>query len=101
MALCLGILAPVAPYEIVFIFPINDRIDELEKRWKNGSDVSTEEKGKLRDWLDMWKARNWGRVAAPLVHGVVGDCKEKDISGVERFSAKSIMRVHSRGVPQQ
>jgi len=65
-------LLPVAPYEIKFIFWINDRIEEMGTKWEKGADISTEEKIELRDLLDLWKRRNWGRVIIPLTTGVVG-----------------------------
>jgi len=71
-AFCIGILLPVAPYEIKFIFWINDRIEEMGTKWEKGADISTEEKIELRDLLDLWKRRNWGRVIIPLTTGVVG-----------------------------
>jgi hypothetical protein len=70
--LCIGILLPVAPYEVKFIFWINDRIEEMGEKWKKDVDVSAEEKSELRELLDTWKRRNWGRVLIPLATGVVG-----------------------------
>jgi hypothetical protein len=73
-AACLGILLPVAPYEVLFIFWINDRIAAMEANWtKDGNaEVKAEEKRELGALLDLWKSRNWGRVLLPLATGVVG-----------------------------
>jgi hypothetical protein len=45
-AVCLVILLPVAPYEIMFIFGINDRIAEMEAKWTKDdkAEVKAEEK---------------------------------------------------------
>ena len=73
-AVALAILVPVAPYEIYAIFPINDRIDEirLELEGKKAEDFSTAQKAELVELLTKWQWRNWGRVACPLVVGLVG-----------------------------
>jgi hypothetical protein len=73
-AAALAILIPVAPYEIYAIFPINDRINEirLELEGKTAEDFSTAQKAELGALLTKWQWRNWGRVACPLVVGLVG-----------------------------
>lgn len=70
-ALALAVLVPVAPYEIYCIFPINDRVKEIQGEVGQGKDE--ERAGKeLRRLFDMWRFRNYGRVGIPLVAGVVG-----------------------------
>ena len=64
----------VAPYEIYFIFPINDRADEIGLELERGGVTEKKEgelKKELRVLLGMWQRRNFGRVGMPLVTGVV------------------------------
>jgi hypothetical protein len=61
----------VAPYEIYAIFPINDRVKEIRDEIASGRD----EKGAKRELQGLfvkWQVRNFGRVAIPLVAGLVG-----------------------------
>ena len=64
---------PVAPYEIYFIFPINDRILEIGKvlgRTSKGKGEQGVEK-ELATLLEMWRNRNWGRAMPGLVASVL------------------------------
>jgi hypothetical protein len=70
-ATALAILVPVAPYEVYFIFPINDRVKEIGRELSTGEEEKSVKK-ELDALLRTWKIRNWGRVLAPLVAGVVG-----------------------------
>jgi Na+/melibiose symporter-like transporter len=70
-AVALGILVPVAPYEVYCIFPINDRVKEIGESLEKGR----EEKGmkkELEELFGKWIFRNYGRVGIPVVAGVVG-----------------------------
>ena len=70
----LGMLLPIAPYEVYCIFPSNDRIKEI------GRDLRTREKDELRgeeaEELDglftKWQWRNGIRFVTPVVASVVG-----------------------------
>ncbi|KAH6621975.1 hypothetical protein C7974DRAFT_214216 [Boeremia exigua] len=70
-AVALAILAPVAPYEVYCIFPINDRVSEIREEVERGAN---EEKAKkeLKALFSKWQFRNYGRVGIPLVAGIVG-----------------------------
>lgn len=70
-AMALAILVPVAPYEVYFIFPINDRVKEIDDDI-NGRGASEKVEKELKRLFRKWKVRNWGRVVMPLVAGVVG-----------------------------
>ena len=65
-------LITVAPYEIYFIFPINDRVEEIGEELEKGVKVEEEVKKELKDLLAKWQFRNFGRVALPTLVGVGG-----------------------------
>ncbi|KAJ4991592.1 hypothetical protein SVAN01_02973 [Stagonosporopsis vannaccii] len=70
-AVALAILVPVAPYEVYWIFPINDRVKEIGKEVEEGRDG--ERAGReLRGLFELWRLRNYGRVGIPLLAGLVG-----------------------------
>jgi hypothetical protein len=71
-ALCLGILAPVAPYEVYTIFHLNDRVEEIGDEVRRGVGSEAERKAELGVLLGKWQVRNFGRVAIPLCAGLVG-----------------------------
>ena len=73
-AACIAILVPVAPYEILAIFPTNDRISEIGARLEAKGGGSTDEEGEeeLRGLMKKWAMRNLGRVVLPLAASVVG-----------------------------
>lgn len=70
----MGLLIPLAPYEIYFIFPSNRRIDEI------GEKLKTREKDELlegeREEIDglftKWQWRNGVRFTVPVVAAVIG-----------------------------
>jgi hypothetical protein len=66
-------LIGVAPYEIYFIFPINDRAEEIGRELDGGVEGKKEDelKRELKELLGMWQRRNFGRVVLPAVTGVV------------------------------
>ena len=69
------VLVPAAPYEIYFIFPINDRILKMDQRIEqDGEDLTEPQIKELASLLDKWAYRNLVRVALPFVAGVVGIC---------------------------
>jgi hypothetical protein len=63
----------VAPYETYLIFPINDRVKVMEKELEGGVEGKREDelKREMQELLGLWQRRNFGRVAWPLVTGVV------------------------------
>ena len=76
-ALALAVLVPTAPYEVYFIFPINDRVEEIgrgmdrlnkdnEKEERTEREIE-EINRELRALLASWGYRNWGRVGPCLV----------------------------------
>ncbi|KAF9697653.1 hypothetical protein EKO04_004190 [Ascochyta lentis] len=72
-AAALAVLLPVAPYEVIFIFPINERVQAIAGALEGGGD----EKGAKRELvvlLQQWRVRNYGRVGMPVVAGVVAWC---------------------------
>ena len=70
-ATCLAILVPLAPYEIYFIFPINEQILRMDALL-DGSTHDVKQVEKLRDSLRKWQLRNLGRVILPLLASLVG-----------------------------
>ncbi|KAF3041358.1 hypothetical protein E8E12_008231 [Didymella heteroderae] len=70
-AVALGILVPVAPYEALCIFPINDSVKRMGEQVRSGADEKRVAPELIR-LLDRWRVRNYGRVVLPLVAGVVG-----------------------------
>lgn len=74
-ALCFGIHFLVAPYERITIFPINDRIEVIEKELvdRNDGEGGGNKIGKeLVELLKKWQWRNFGRVGLPLLAGSIG-----------------------------
>lgn len=72
-ALC--ILAPIAPYEVYAIFPINGRMKEIggQLEARHGGDPWDEKEVKeLGELLRAWQVRNFGRILPPLVASFVG-----------------------------
>lgn len=70
-AAALAMLVPIAPYEVYFIFPSNDRIKEIQSELK-GDEIKTEERDEVRGLLERWQWRNGIRFATPVVAGLVG-----------------------------
>ncbi|PVH89164.1 hypothetical protein DL98DRAFT_565294 [Cadophora sp. DSE1049] len=70
-ALVLG--AQVAWYEVVFVFPTNDRLVEMEGELKNvsgGEDRENRDReimGEVLRLLDQWRRWHVGRIVVPLV----------------------------------
>ena len=65
-------LITVAPYEIYFIFPMNDRVEEIGEELEKGVRMEEDVKKELQDLLAKWQFRNFGRVALPALVGVAG-----------------------------
>lgn len=70
-ATALAILVSVAPYEVYCIFPINDRVKEIEDELAKRSNEK-QAKQELQNLFKKWQFRNFGRVVIPLVAGVMG-----------------------------
>ncbi|KAF1949518.1 hypothetical protein CC80DRAFT_540214 [Byssothecium circinans] len=70
-AFCTVLLPLVAPYEIKLIFPLNDRIDDLGRKMEAGEELDAVERRELTQCFKSWGHLNYGRVALPLVSGVV------------------------------
>ena len=80
-ALALAVLLFTAPYEIYFIFPINDRVEELGKKMDkmdaddgegNGAEGEIARIDKeLRALIAKWGNRNFGRAGPCLVAAVL------------------------------
>lgn len=67
------VLIPTAPYEIYFIFPINDRVMEMNHQIaKDGEELTEQQKKELSSLLNKWAYRNFGRVAMPFMAGILG-----------------------------
>ena len=66
-------LVPAAPYEIFAIFPINDKIMAMNKQVeKDKQELSEQQVRELKSLLQKWAARNFGRIAMPLVASIIG-----------------------------
>lgn len=70
-AACLILLISLAPYEINFIFTINDRIGEIGEELKSCGKNETRKK-ELESLLRKWQGRNFVRMGVPLVVGIIG-----------------------------
>ena len=70
-ALAVGIMVPVAPYEVYCIFPINDRVKEIGQDIEKRRDENRF-KRELGELFTKWQFRNCVRVGLPLVAGFVG-----------------------------
>lgn len=73
-ALALGILIPLAPYEIYFIFPSNYKITDLGRRLKaeKRDELRPEEKRELDNLLTKWQWRNGVRFTTPTIAAIIG-----------------------------
>ncbi|KAK3658019.1 hypothetical protein LTR56_000773 [Elasticomyces elasticus] len=71
--LCFGLLAPIAPWEMYMIFPINDRVAEMDRRMEqDGSNVlSAAEKNELGGLLSRWAKVHSFRFVMPALAAVV------------------------------
>lgn len=64
-----------APYEVIAVFPVNDRVEALEKRKRDGDgDLFEIERKELVALLRCWQEWNMGRVALVFLAGVVALC---------------------------
>ena len=63
----------MAPYEIYFIFPINDRVIELGKALEATEGKKEDEKidKELTMLARKWRFRNWGRAGPALIISVL------------------------------
>lgn len=69
------VLFAAAPYEIYFIFPINDAVMSLNRQVeKDKRALSNDQETELANNLNRWAFRNYGRVALPLIAGILGMC---------------------------
>lgn len=64
-------LVPVAVWETVLIFPINDRVEEIGAELEKGREEDDAKK-ELQGLLKKWQTRNFARVAWPVLTGVGG-----------------------------
>lgn len=69
-----AVLVPVAPYEILAIFPSNDRIEEmgLDFDRREADRASKEESEELEGLIRLWQRRNILRATMPLAASLVG-----------------------------
>lgn len=67
------ILAPLAIWEVVYIFPINDRVKEMDDRLRvsEGASLDAKEEEELKRLLQRWSAFHVARFAAPLIAGAI------------------------------
>lgn len=66
------VLVSNAPYEIIAVFPVNDRVEALGKRNRDGDgDLSEIERKELVALLRSWQKWNMGRVALVFLAGVI------------------------------
>jgi Na+/melibiose symporter-like transporter len=71
-ALLFCMVVTVAPYEIYLIFPLNDRVKEIGSVLEHSTVSEDAVKRELQTLLKTWAFRNWGRILAPVVVGVMG-----------------------------
>ncbi|KAK3117987.1 hypothetical protein LTR53_000139 [Teratosphaeriaceae sp. CCFEE 6253] len=71
--LCFGLLIPIAVWEVYMIFPINDRVAELDKKMQGGGGgaLSKAEVAELTDLLNEWSTMHTVRWVLPGVAAVV------------------------------
>ena len=67
------VIAQVAWYEIVFIFPINDEIRAMNTKFEGKEDQSLPETDhkRLISLLEKWQLLHWGRILLPLVGSII------------------------------
>lgn len=70
-AASVAILVPVGPYEVNVIFPINDRIFELQEIAEKDRTLDVAKTRELETLLKKWKLRHWMRVLLPLAAALV------------------------------
>lgn len=70
----LCILAPLSPYEIYFIFPISDRVAEIEKRFRglDPNRMPEKEVKELDKLITQWQWRNFGWCTPPFIASAIG-----------------------------
>lgn len=68
-----AVIAQVAWYEVVFIFPINDEIVAMGRKLEGSkkADLSEAERKKLLSLLERWARLHWGRILLPLVAAII------------------------------
>lgn len=72
-ALMSGIMILAAPFEILTIFPINDRASKLKRQVeKDRKPLSHAQEMEVSRLMTLWASRNFGRVILPLVAGLIG-----------------------------
>ena len=73
-AIVLVILVPIAPYEMLAIFPINQKIAEIGERVeKDGSDrLSEAETEEVKGLIRKWQKRHIGRMLLPFAASLIG-----------------------------
>lgn len=72
-ALMAGLLIMAAPYEIYFIFPVNNRAKELKRQVeKDRKPLTKQQEAEVGVLIRKWKNLNFGRVILPFIVGVMG-----------------------------
>ena len=66
-----ALMVAIAPYEILYVFPVNDRIGELGERLQ-GESLEEKEEKELRALMLSWRRRNLGRVTLVFAAAAVG-----------------------------
>lgn len=62
------VIVQTAWYEIVYIFPINDKIAAIGSKEK----LSEDDRKKLISLMEGWQRLQWGRILLPLAAGIIG-----------------------------
>jgi hypothetical protein len=67
------ILVQTAWWEIVFIFPINDEIREMEGNFASPREAMLGEKDQkhLEELAIRWRQWHWGRILFPFISGCI------------------------------
>ncbi|KAF2716339.1 hypothetical protein K431DRAFT_20127 [Polychaeton citri CBS 116435] len=69
------VVAQVAWFEVVAIFPFNDIIGDVgRKLMEKGTDGSLEAEAIVSESLEAWRRRNLVRASLPLLAAVIGMC---------------------------
>lgn len=69
-ALC--VLAPTLPYELMFVFPINEKIKGMLSEMEQGDRKAGSASGEKLDGLfRKWRLLNIGRITPPLVASII------------------------------
>ena len=68
-ALAIGVLVPIGPWEMLLIFPTNDKIAEMTRGLERAGkeDFGDERDEEVERLLGSWASWHVGRIVAPLV----------------------------------